>query len=1058
MGPSGAGKTTLMEVLANRTPIEGGDTGLDVEDGMSLSNSVGLLSGNNTNPSAMSVRGHLEVSGHSVSNIGELYKQMVGFVPQEDCLWESLTVKEHLTIGAELRLNKTVRRDAHDGASGVAGLVDDVIAMLGLEDVAGSLIGSANFSSADRGISGGERKRLSVAGEIISSPSCLFLDEPTSGLSAADGFVVIRALRNLVHTREVDVVLCTVHQPRSDIFGLFTHLLVLSAGETVYNGETSGAMPFFEKVSGKVCPPGANAADFFIDLVSTEHTSSLSSLGMSTASTSMSKEQLRLAIVSCREACQQQGSASPKKSGSLPPAAEMSEVATSWSAAWWGMVKDFRIILRRDVIDYRRAWKGICTSVGNLALLVVFLGLVWSQSPKGDDVTSQFQLQNLIYISLGITSNHVTIELPLILREKEMFRKEYNAGYYSVVPFLLARILVSGIVRGVQFFFFCVVTYYWVGLDPSFGRFLLYWFIFVLDAETTAGMVRLAMVTMPTFEAGIALYQVSVMLQVIYAGFYVSYRNIADPLKIFYYVNPKRFAFAALLLNQFEEDSDVLEYNGLPSYEGETVFLDVGVLLLAAVFFNSLAAVMLCRLKPQKTKSNQVVYVEKTAGLKDGGNNNDGDGDGLGRSHDGAAHTVLNVNASENSPSGSETLTDALLPFPAKPVGATVKAVSSPQLFLRKVVPVHLSFEQLSVVKPADEGAMPVVQSHNSAMGGPPVSGPGSEATFKVLLQGISGIVEPGSIQAVMGPSGSGKTTLLSAISSNKSSDCVRWNGKHLDDIRNSYVLHRNLLGVVTQDINMMESATVRETLMFAAKLKVLGQPCTKDVEAHVDAFLDVLLLRDVANSLVGGAKNSFGKILSGGQVSARKGGSHHHRRHLHHHHYLYHHHHDPIFTTTTTATTFPIITTTTFLTITTTIFTTTTTTTTFATTITTFTTITTTIFTPSPASSPPLPLSPPRPSSSSLPLPPPPPPPSSSPPLLPPPPPPLPPSSLAAEAVDRGYYHLATLCSAIGRTDDGSFRGRRTAGCERPALHGKSRALDCLHDPPAPAGNIQPL
>jgi hypothetical protein len=70
---------------------------------------------------------------------------------------------------------------------------------------------------------------------------------------------------------------------------------------------------------------------------------------------------------------------------------------------------------------------------------------------------------------------------------------------------MLARVLVSGVVRGIQIFFFCGATYYWVGLDPSISKFLIYWLVFMLDAEFTAGMIRLAMATMPTFEAGIAL-------------------------------------------------------------------------------------------------------------------------------------------------------------------------------------------------------------------------------------------------------------------------------------------------------------------------------------------------------------------------------------------------------------------------------------------------------------------------------------------------------------------------------------------------------------------------
>jgi hypothetical protein len=285
---------------------------------------------------------------------------------------------------------------------------------------------------------------LSAAGEVISSPSCLLLDEPTSGLSAADGFVLVRVLRDLVETGDVDVILCTVHQPRSDIFGLFTHLHLLCAGESVYNGPVLDALPFFERVSSMECPSGMNAADWIMDLVSIDQSTYLSSLDIHVAPKAMSKGQLHEAIL--LSATTRSTSESTRRSAALTTTDALvmhaspnlirgptkldgnmtfQRKTTSWILGFW---KDVRILFRRNSIECRRSWKGIGVSMCNLGLLVIVLGLVWSQAPNDKSVTSQFQLQNLIYISVGITSNHVTVELPLILKEKEIFRKEYNAG------------------------------------------------------------------------------------------------------------------------------------------------------------------------------------------------------------------------------------------------------------------------------------------------------------------------------------------------------------------------------------------------------------------------------------------------------------------------------------------------------------------------------------------------------------------------------------------------------------------------------------------------------
>ncbi len=281
---------------------------------------------------------------------------------------------------------------------------------------------------------------------MISSPSCLLLDEPTSGLSAADGFVLVRVLRDLVETGDVDVILCTVHQPRSDIFGLFTHLHLLCAGESVYNGSVPNALPFFERVSSMECPSGMNAADWIMDLVSIDQSTYLSSLDSHVAPKAMSNEQLQEAIF-LSATTMSSTSESTRRSAALTTAdallvlhaspnlvrgptkldgsTTLQQKTTSSILGFW---KDVRILFRRNGIECRRSWKGIGVSMCNLGLLVIVLGLVWSQAPNDKSVTSQFQLQNLIYISVGITSNHVTVELPLILKEKEIFRKEYNAG------------------------------------------------------------------------------------------------------------------------------------------------------------------------------------------------------------------------------------------------------------------------------------------------------------------------------------------------------------------------------------------------------------------------------------------------------------------------------------------------------------------------------------------------------------------------------------------------------------------------------------------------------
>lgn len=152
------------------------------------------------------------------------------YVTQEDVLLGTLTVKETIAYSASLRLPSNTPK--HE----VKALIQSTILELGLEDCADHLIGNWHL----RGISGGEKKRLSIALEIITQPHLLFLDEPTSGLDSASAFFVAQALRNVA--RRGRTIITSIHQPSSEVFALFDDLLLLSSGETVYFGEAETAV------------------------------------------------------------------------------------------------------------------------------------------------------------------------------------------------------------------------------------------------------------------------------------------------------------------------------------------------------------------------------------------------------------------------------------------------------------------------------------------------------------------------------------------------------------------------------------------------------------------------------------------------------------------------------------------------------------------------------------------------------------------------------------------------------------------------------------------------
>lgn len=150
---------------------------------------------------------------------------------QEDIVLGTLTVRETISYSANLRLPSTMTKEE------VNDIIEGTIMEMGLQDCADRLVGNWHL----RGISGGEKKRLSIALEILTRPSLLFLDEPTSGLDSASAYFVAQTLRNLGHDGK-STVISSIHQPSSEVFALFDDLFLLSGGQTIYFGPAQKAV------------------------------------------------------------------------------------------------------------------------------------------------------------------------------------------------------------------------------------------------------------------------------------------------------------------------------------------------------------------------------------------------------------------------------------------------------------------------------------------------------------------------------------------------------------------------------------------------------------------------------------------------------------------------------------------------------------------------------------------------------------------------------------------------------------------------------------------------
>ncbi|ORX95331.1 hypothetical protein K493DRAFT_372289, partial [Basidiobolus meristosporus CBS 931.73] len=222
MGPSGAGKSTFISLLTGKVK---------------------------------KTEGNIRING-KYEDLSK-YRKLVGYVPQEDIMLRELTVKDILMHSAFMRLP-----DEWPAARKRA-VVLQVIHFLGLGHIINSIVGNEE----QRGISGGQRKRVNIGMELVAEPSILFLDEPTSGLDSSTSVEVCNLLSNIAKTQGLTVA-SVIHSPSPIAFAKFDDLLLLGkGGRVIYFGSREEAPAYFESI-GFYCPKEQSHADFYLDVAS----------------------------------------------------------------------------------------------------------------------------------------------------------------------------------------------------------------------------------------------------------------------------------------------------------------------------------------------------------------------------------------------------------------------------------------------------------------------------------------------------------------------------------------------------------------------------------------------------------------------------------------------------------------------------------------------------------------------------------------------------------------------------------------------------------------------
>ncbi|XP_042025333.1 ABC transporter G family member 21 [Salvia splendens] len=475
LGPSGSGKTTLLTALGGRLP--------------------GKISGSIT---------------YNGGPFSSATKRRTGFVAQDDALYPHLTVLETLTYAALLKLpsSLTLREKAEQA--------EMVAAELGLTRCGNSVIGGALL----RGVSGGERKRVSIGQEMLVNPSLLLLDEPTSGLDSTTAQRIIATLRWVA--RGGRTIVTTIHQPSSRLFRMFDKVVVLSEGSPIYSGAAARAMDYFASIGYEPGFNFVNPADFLLDLANgvtpdprqeddddqnQEFHGRQDDL-QSTKQFLIHSYKKNLHPLLKEEIHQQEQQDSTKSSSRCWD--------NQWTTNWW---LQFKVLLSRGLKERKHeSYSGL--RMFQVMSVSILSGLLWWHS-DANHIQDQVGLLFFFSIFWGFFPlfNAIFVfplERPIIMRER-------SSGMYRLSSYYIARMVGDLPMELVLPTIFVTITYWMGGLKPSLVTFALTLAIVLLNVLVAQGLgLALGAILMDVKQAT-TLSSVLMLVFLLASGYYIQH-------------------------------------------------------------------------------------------------------------------------------------------------------------------------------------------------------------------------------------------------------------------------------------------------------------------------------------------------------------------------------------------------------------------------------------------------------------------------------------------------------------------------------------------------------